>query len=367
MQPDARPSSDRLIAFVLPDLRAGGVERLTIDLIGEFLARGFRVDLVLLEQKGEFLTQVPPGTRVVSLGAKRFRNAVLPLRRYFREERPDAACGAMWSLTVVTILAAAGLARAPRVVVSDHNPLLRQHGARSLRRLELSLSLLATYRFADGIVAVSDDVAGEVAQLAGLGRSRVTIIHNPVPRPACSAQAGAAWEGAKGKRILTVGRLKTQKNHALLIDAFAKLAGERDATLAIVGDGALAPELAALIRERGLENRVLLPGFTPTPGDWYEGADLFVLSSDYEGFGNVLVEAMHFGLPVISTDCPGGPREILIGGKWGRLVPPGDRDALVQAMAATLDEPVDAAKQRKRAADFTVERAADAYQALMVG
>lgn len=343
------------------------MERLTIDLIGEYLARGFRVDLVLLERRGELLAQLPPGARLIALDVARFRNAIRPLRRYFHAERPDAVCAAMWSLTVATILAAAGLDPRPRVLVSDHNPLVRQYGARALKRLELFLSLVATYRFADGIVAVSDDVAGEVARLAGIARARVTVIHNPVPRPALSARAGAAWAGAKGKRILAIGRLKAQKNHALLVEAFALVAAGREATLAIVGEGDLRAALEAQVRERGLDGRVLLPGFSATPGDWYQGADLFALSSDYEGFGNVLVEALHFGLPVVATDCPGGPREILGAGRWGRLVAPGDRDALARAIGLALDEAVDAAEQCRRAADFGIERAADAYQSLMFG
>jgi glycosyltransferase involved in cell wall biosynthesis len=241
-----------------------------------------------------------------------------------------------------------------------------EYGGRSLKRFGFYLAIYATHRFADGIVAVSDGVAEEVAKLAGIRRERVTTIHNPVQPPLHSPQGNtSAWDRAKGKRILSVGRLKTQKNHRLLIEAFHKLQSQRDATLAIVGEGSQRPVLEAQIRNLGLQDRIILPGFSATPGDWYEGADLFVLSSDFEGFGNVLVEALHCGLPIVSTDCPSGPREILGNGKWGRLVPTNDSDALAQAMASELDEPVDEAEQRHRAADFDLVHAADAYETLL--
>jgi glycosyltransferase involved in cell wall biosynthesis len=366
MQPDVRSSPAKLIAFILPDLRAGGVERMTIALIEEFLHRGYRVDLVLGVKQGELLELVPDEVRVFSLDEKRLRRMIAPLRRYLKLERPDALCAAIWALTSVAILAKIGLGPGTRVVVSEHNPLTRQYGARRLMRLKLSLAIFATHRFADGIVAVSDEVGNEVAKLAGIPRTKITTIYNPVRPPPLSPQGQkSAWSGAEGKRILSVGHLKAQKNHLLLIKAFARLLAERDATLAIVGEGDLRPALEELVGRLGLGDRVLLPGFSATPGDWYEGADLFVLSSDFEGFGNVLVEALHCGLPIVSTDCPGGPHEILAGGKWGRLISPNDPDMLAQAMVSALDEPVNASDQRNRAADFSIGRAADGYETLL--
>ncbi|MFN3591959.1 MAG: glycosyltransferase, partial [Thermaurantiacus sp.] len=165
-------------------------------------------------------------------------------------------------------------------------------------------------------------------------------------------------------RILTAGRMKPQKNHALLIRAFARLELP-SARLAILGDGRSEAATRALVAEMDLQTRVLMPGFVADPGPWLRSADLFVLSSDYEGFGNVLVEALAAGLPIVSTDCPFGPAEILEHGCYGRLVPVGDEGALAAAMADALAEDHDRAALRRRAADFAPDVAARRYASLL--
>lgn len=355
------------IAFLLPDLRGGGTERLTVDLACGFRQRGFEVDLVLLSKQGEFLDQAPAGSRIIDLSAPRLRHALLPLRRYVVAERPAALVAAMWPLTSIAVLATAGLRKSPRILVSDHCPLTKQYADRPGH---LKWSIRATYPFADAVIGVSRGIADEIAGLAGLAASQVAAIANPVPPPPRgTVDPDSLWRGCTGKRLLTMGHLKSEKNQLLLIEAFARMGGQGDAMLAIVGEGAMRPALADRAAALGIAERVLLPGFTATPGDWYAGADLFVLSSDFEGFGNVLIEAMHHGLTVVSTDCPYGPREILMPDRnaqipWGQLSPPGDADALAAAMANALAAPADPARQRARASEFSLERAVSAYASL---
>lgn len=348
-------------AFILPNLAAGGTERVTLDLIAGFRKRGARIDLVLMEKWGEFLPLVPEGVRVIELGAPRLRQAVAPLRRYFRSERPDAALAAMWPLTTAAIVAAAGLRPRPKIVVADHAPLLDQYAGSAATIAGLRLSTRLSYRFADAIVAASDGLAAELAELSGVPRARVTTIYNPIPEPASSTAATSPWPQACGKRILTAGRLKPVKRFELVIEAFAPLAREVDATLVILGEGAERAALEAQVARLGLQERVLLPGYTATPGDWYRDTDLFVLASDYEGLGNVMVEAMHFGASVVATDCPYGPREVLEGGRWGQLVPCGDAPALTAAMRAALSRPADPVGQQARARQFGAGPAIEAY------
>lgn len=358
----------RRIAFLLPDMADGGTERLTIDLMAGALARGFAVDLVLMRRSGAFLALVPPQVRIIDLHAPRILAALLPLRRYLADHRPDGLIAMMWPLTTIAVLAVRMLRPPlrPRLIVADHCSLIRQYADRRRTLAAIRLTMMLTYRFADGVVAVSDGLADEIAALARLDRSRISRIYNPVGPPLRSAADPAAlWPAGSARRVLAVGSFKAQKNHALLVEAFAMIARQRPAVLAIVGKGPLAPQLSAQIAAAGLTDAVRLPGFTPTPGDWYAGADLFVLSSDYEGFGNVLVEALHAGLPVVSTDCPCGPCEVLGGGEWGELVTPGNAAALAQAMGKALDAPVDRAAQQARAAKFSVDRAVDAYCALL--
>lgn len=353
------------IALVLPDLRGGGAERLTIDLARGFLERGARVDLVLLSAEGAFLDMVPDGARIVELGVERLRHAVLPLRRYMQTERPSAVLAAMWPLTSITILAGLGIANRPVIALADHCPLSQQFTGSWLQETMLRTSVRATYPMADAVIGVSAGLSDEIAGLAGIARRRVTTIYNPIPFPLRSKKRNTAdWGSLAGKRILSVGSFKDAKNFPLLLRAFAPLAEQEKAVLAIVGTGPNHDALRHQAEQLGLGDRLMLPGFSATPGDWYETADMFVLPSNYEGFGNVLVEAMHCGLPVVSTDCPYGPAEILGRGRWGTLVPLNDEKALNAALAADPQQH-DAAAVRKRAAEFSVERAVTAYWSIL--
>lgn len=353
------------IAFLIPHLGGGGAERLTVDLVNGFAARGARVDLVLMEQSGVFLPMLSPDVRIFELGAKRLRNVPLRLRRYLKAEQPDALLASMWPLTTVAMAATIGLAKRPRMVLADHCALLEQYADDRVTIASLHGSIRASYGFADAVVGVSHGVAGELARLGGLDQAKVTTIYNPIPPPLRSGTI-VDWGDDPGKRILGVGSFKQQKNFPLLLRAFARIAPEQHCTLAIAGDGQERPALEAMIAELGLQDRVLLPGFTATPGDWYASADLFVLSSEYEGFALVLGEAMHCGLPIVATDCPYGPDEILGNGRWGQLVPRGDAAAMAEAMRSALATPANQAAQRTRAEEFSVERAVDAYWQVLV-
>src|SRR5690606_26732556 len=136
--------------------------------------------------------------------------------------------------------------------------------------------------------------------------------------------------------------------------------------LCILGEGEERPRLQALVDALGLDGRLLLPGYQSDPAPWYAHADLFVLSSDHEGFGNVIVEALEQGVPVVSTDCPSGPREILEGGKYGTLVPVGDAAALASAIDDALSREHNHDALKRRAQDFSVDKAADAYLDLLL-
>jgi glycosyltransferase involved in cell wall biosynthesis len=325
---------------------------------------------VFVREPHDLRDVVPTGARVFEFGAPRLRDFVAPFAKYLSTEKRDALHIGVWPLTALGILAHR-LARSPaRIVVSDHNMLSIQYaGAGFLQRLFLRSSIATTYRLADARVAVSGGVADDIASLSGIPRDRFTVIHNAIalpsaPKPDPSA-AEAAWGGWTGRRIITVGTLKAQKNHALLIGAFNRLLQGTDARLMIVGSGPLEETTKAIIAEQSLDGKVLMPGYVTDLIPFYQSADLFVLSSDYEGFGNVIVEALACGLPVVSTDCPSGPAEILEDGRWGRLVPVGDVNALAEAMAEALAAKHDREALKRRAADFLPDILAEKYLALM--
>lgn len=361
----------RLIALVLPELLPlGGAERINLSIAADQLSRGHRVDLVLTGETKDVSEVVPTGARVIKLGAARLRDAVLPLARYLRTERPDAVLSSMWPVTTISVISKYLSRTSSRIVVSDHNPLSIQYANWGyLQNLALWASIRLTYGLADARVVVSEGVARDISQLSGLPASSFTVVYNPIKLPEASDHdrtiAESAWKGWTGKRILSVGRLKSQKNHQLLLRAFARLSGTDDARLMILGVGELKSETERLVRELGLEQKVLLPGHFLSPGAFYERADLFVLSSDYEGFGNVIVEALMFGLPVVSTDCPYGPREILEGGRYGVLVPVGDEVALASAMSKALKSQNNSERQKQRAIQISGSESLDQYERLM--
>jgi glycosyltransferase involved in cell wall biosynthesis len=359
------------LAFLLPDMRGGGAERVALRLIEDFVAAGHEVQLVLMEARGELMPLLPPAVRVFDLQAKRIRNVLVPLRRYLREQQPDAIQVSMWPLTVMGVLAHRLSGSRARVVLSEHITLSKQYaylGAVGL--LQLRQSIRFFYPLADARIAVSRQAADDLARVSGIARESIDVVYNPVGAPPAGAQAGpdvdALWGGAAA-RIITVGSLKDQKNHALLIRSFARLVRTRPARLMILGEGELRGKLEALARDEGVAEHVVMPGFFADPWPFYLSANLFALSSDYEGYPLVLIEAMRAGLPIVSTDCESGPDEILAGGSFGALVPCGDADAFAGAMARMLDDPTGAHLLRERAEVLSGQDTSDRYLELMTG
>jgi glycosyltransferase involved in cell wall biosynthesis len=228
------------------------------------------------------------------------------------------------------------------------------------------------YRWADAITACSDGVADDLAATSGLPRDLITTIYNPVVNPAllekAEEQPDHPWL-AQGEPpvILGVGRLRPQKDFETLIRAFAALRRRRPARLLILGTGPEQERLESLVRELDLQRDVELAGFRQNATAYMSRAALFALSSAWEGLPTVIIEALACGCPVVSTDCVSGPSEILEGGRYGRLAPVGDAPALAEAMERTLAEPPSAELLRQRSWDFSNERAARRYLALLLG
>ncbi|MFC7053413.1 glycosyltransferase [Hansschlegelia quercus] len=395
------PRPQTRLALFIRSLKAGGAERSTVNLAGALAKRGYAVDLVLGRAEGPFLADVPSAVRVVDLAARsalpvlavapwrpgdfialvpvlldnppRTLGAIPALARYLRRERPAAMLSALDHGNVAAVIARDLAGVGTRLTLSQRNHLTSDLAAAHEPRVtKLAPLIRRFYPRADAIVAVSDGVADDLAAVAEIPRERIRAIYNAVATPELYAQAAAPldhpWfvEGAKPV-ILSVGKLKPQKDYPTLIRAFALLRRERDARLVILGDGPDREALAALAAELGVAEDLDMPGFAPNPFAYMARADLFVLSSAFEGLPGVLIQALACGCPVVSTDCPSGPREILEGGVYGPLTPVGDAAALKEAMAATLASPPDREALRQRGAWFSPERAADAYLDVMLG
>lgn len=358
------------ISILLPDLRGGGAERVNLDLAHEFARQGHAVEFVLMRAEGEFLAEVRAAFPVTDLATPRARQVLPALARHLRRHRPDALLSAMWPLTVLAPLARRLSRQHCRVLVSEHGILSAQYESWGrMHNIALRASMALGYRLADARVGVSQGVVDDIARLSSLPRSAFEAVHNPVapraqPDAAALETAGALWGVRPGQRIVTVGSFKAVKNHPLLLRAFAQMAGQ-ETRLMFLGNGELESDLRALASDLGIGERVIFAGFRPDPTPFYMTADLFVLSSNHEGFGNVIVEALACGTPVVSTDCPSGPAEILVNGRYGTLVPVGDPGALAQAMEAALSTPTNKTMLKKRAADFAPEIAARKYLELL--
>lgn len=363
-------SSKHRIAFFLPSLDGGGAERVMVTVANGFAARGHKVDLVLAQVEGSYLKDVSKCVRVVGLNTSRVITSLPGLIRYLRRERPAALLSAMGHTNVVA-LAARMLARvSTRIVVSEHaNYSTSRANANTWRSRVMIHFLRIAYPRANGIVAVSSGVADDLAAAVRIPRSTIKVIYNPVVsdslRLLAQQKAEHPWLSSGHQPVvLGVGRLSAQKDFPTLIKAFARLCKIKESRLIILGEGSLRSEIEALIHKLGLDNLVALPGFVVNPFAYMRASDVLVLSSAWEGFGNVLAEAMGCGTAVISTDCPSGPAEILEDGKWGRLVPVGDVDALTNAMAAALDDP-EPPNVEIRAADFNIYQALEGYSEIL--
>jgi len=357
-----------LVSFVIPDLGLGGAEIVAMTLGKEFLKRGYRVDFLTFIRISGLMQPVPEGARHEFINCAQIRNLPLHLIPYLRRERPIAVIASMWPITSACVVARWLAGSSARVVTWDHTTLSVQYASwGALHRALLRTSIALTYRRAHACVAVSQGAAEDLAALSGIPKDRIHVVYNPIqiPTGGDDGSAEAAWRGWKGPRILTVGRLKSVKNHFLLIRAFKKLLATCDGRLMILGDGGCGPSLRDFAEAEGVGEKVIMPGETANPAPYYRSSDLFVLSSDREGFGNVIVEAMCCGLPVVSTNCKYGPSEILENGRWGRLVPVGDADALAKAMEEALSAEHDRDALKRRAAEFEPERIADQFERLL--
>lgn len=366
-----KPAATRqsLVIF-LPDLSGGGAERLHIHLASALAAQGYDVTFLLHRRVGVLLDLLPPHIRLVTLNCRRSLAALMPLVRFLRRERPDFFIANLGHNNIVALWAAA-LARVPaRMIVTEHNSLSRDCAERSKADWRYKILPLLYRLFlcrANGIVAVSSGVANDLTATAGIPRHRITVIENPVidgdfDRRMAEPAAHPWLAAGEPPFFLGAGRLIAAKDFTTLIAAFAITARRSDARLILLGEGPMHDALAAQARKAGIEDRVSMPGYQLNPLPFMRAAAALVLSSRHEGFGNVLVEALGCGTQIVSTDCPFGPSEILAEGKFGRMVPSGDPQAMAEAMLAVLEQPAfDRAMLRERARAFSVARAAAQY------
>jgi glycosyltransferase involved in cell wall biosynthesis len=368
------PLKNTSVSVFVHSLQDHGAARVALNLAQELVKRDLEVDLVMTIAAGAFLEKVPSEVRVIDLGAtKKPQNLskMLALCHYLRREKPtflisvgDNSNTAGWARNLARVKT--------RVVAGVHNHLSiylpNEH--RAISKNILPYLLRWSFLQADRIVAVSRGVAEDLSHIAGLPLEDIQVIYNPIVTFDLHKKAKETLDHpwfAPGEPpvILGAGRLVKQKDFPTLIRAFSLLRQNRFARLMIIGEGGERSRLETIVRELNLENDVALPGFVENPYAYMDRAAVFVLSSAWEGFGNVIAEALATGTSVVSTDCPSGPAEILEGGKYGKLVPVGDVNSLAEAILATLQNPIDFELLQQRAQVYTVAGVVNQYLDLM--
>jgi glycosyltransferase involved in cell wall biosynthesis len=365
---DNHDSEIRLACF-LPSLEGGGAERVVVNLLRGLVERQVQAQLILASAHGSYLDQVPSQVEVVDLGVRHIRQAIWPLRRLLKEQTPEVLISHLSHANLAAVLAMRPLEIPTRLLLVEHLTMSAYKGTTVKDRMIQPLARWL-FKHADAVAAVSRGAARDLEEQLRMPSDSVHVLYNPVVDDSLEQKRQESlsdpWLDASDQPLVVgMGRLTEQKDFGTLIRAFAQIANPSSCRLVILGEGEERAELEELVRQLGLEERVLLPGFVKNPYAWLNQADLFVLSSRWEALPTVLIEALACGVKVVATDCPSGPAEILQDGRWGSLVPMQDEQALAVAMEQALSEQGDSGLLRQRAADFSVESAVDQYLALI--
>jgi glycosyltransferase involved in cell wall biosynthesis len=368
----------RKLLFVTPTLAFGGAERVLLTLVEAMDRTAYEPVLAALSKAGSYDTDIPDWLRVHDLERKTrlsFPNLVLRLANVLRTERPDIAIAFTGLANFVLLLAHRMARTVTRIIITEHiNPTQMYSSSEEPLGAVKRKMIRWLYPSADQIIAVSRGVRDDLVGNFGLARSKITVIYDPVDlsrvRNLGAEPVEHPWFRSVRPLIVSAGRMTKQKDFPNLIRAFAQARRSFPARLVLVGDGPERDRLRGLVRELGIAGDTAFVGYQANPYKYMAKAAMFVLSSRFEGFGLVLVEAMALGVPVVSTRCPSGPDEILRHGADGLLVPVGDHGRLASAMTSLLLRPElrrwfgDCG--RARAQEFSAERIAGRYCDCMV-
>lgn len=360
------------LAFYIPSLGVGGAERVVVNLSNEFSNRGHSVDLVTSNKDGKLRDEVSKEVDLIqhspihvpaysSLGSVPF------LSRYLKRNEPDWLYSAMNHANIPAIISTHISDSDTKIMISEHNTPSRLINHSYGNKIIYSMARYL-YPHSDCIVTVSDGVKRDLVNEVDISPDKLKTVYNPIVTPSLIQKSFESVEHPWFKSddinvILGMGRLHPQKRFSDLIRAFSQM-NSHDSRLVIIGEGQEREKLEQHVNELNIDDRVHFLGYVENPYKYLCNASVFALSSAWEGFGNVLVEALACGCPVVSTNCPNGPIEILADGEYGTLVPVGDIETLSSAIERTIKEEVNQTALRGRADDFHVDEIADQYELL---
>lgn len=328
------------ILIYLPNLQGGGAEKVYTNLANYWTSKNIEVIFMLNKKTGPFINQLNKKIRIIDLNINRIRKSFFAIPPVLREEKPDIFLSAMWPLTSITILIKKIFFLKTKLIVSDHVNLTESIQKETNFNYTLfKYIVMFTYKFSDGIICVSKGVKKNIIEISRVDSEKIHVIYNPLILEDNSKILNKQKIRTKLNKIrfLSVGTLKVQKNHAMLIEAFSMISKRYNVELMILGDGPEKNNLKNLIIKNNQINRIFIKDFDIDVKKYYLQSSCFILSSNWEGFGNVIVEALHYGLKIISTNCKYGPSEILENGKYGSLIEVGDVKSLYREMLKFIE------------------------------
>lgn len=362
------------VCFFIGTISLGGIGKLSVYLMEEFVKQGIEVDLFLMKGGGEYQSQVPKEVNIFVESGSSIRR-IFKFIQYLYRERPTISISSRQRQDIVNIFGCWLTFGRTKPVVSIHTNVSAENKHQTNTnntRFHVTFLSRILYRIPKKLIAVSSGVGDDFSLRTGIPRENIKVIYNPVYKPYNKSVESEIDTHPKiqqlvnegRKFVISVGRLTAAKDFDNLINAYNIVRKNREEALVILGDGPLKEELNAKIIHLGLENDVFLLGFVSNPQYYIRKSSLFVMSSRWEGFGIVIVEALATGTPVVATDCPSGPSEILENGKYGKLVPVADPEALASEIVKNLEMPCHSSDNLiKRAEDFSTHKIANEYLA----
>ena len=330
------------IAFLIPNLKCGGAERVFVNLINEIsMSDEYTVDLLLMKYEGEYTNDINGNVNIYDFNKKSMRNTVLNLRSYIRKNKPDIFLSALTHVNLIACMLKLLTRSEMKLFCTEHTVVSNAFTTNKGIKADLmKIAIKILYRLPDGIIAVSESIRTDLAKKFAVDKSKISKIYNPIISnqliEIANERIDHKWfNGDYGKIMLSVGRLNKAKDYSTLLKAFQIVNNKIRSKLVILGSGDELESLLTLSEDLGITNEVAFLGYVENPYKYMKKADIFVLSSKYEGFGNVIVEAMAFNKKIVSTRT-GGPVEILENGKHGTIVPIGDYRKLADAIINDL-------------------------------
>lgn len=358
------------IAIVLGSLRTGGAERAALHLANEFAQRGLRTDLVLVNAEGEFLSLVHPAVRLVDLHSDRTRFAAPALRQYLEKNTPQVLLVLQTHVQILVLRTLRKMRKDIPVILNEHSTFSKNIKGFSVKNFVQRALAAASFRRAAAVITVSQGTAKDFSGNFPSLKKRIHVINNPVLTKEFEVRTKEPCEhpffrDSSIPVVVSAGRLVASKDYRTLLEAVSLVRKEKRVRLIVLGEGEERSKLLQYAERLDMKDDFSLPGYVSNPLAYMSAAALFAMSSTHEGLPFVLVEALACGCPIVSTDCPSGPSEILLEGKLGLLVPLKDPERMAAALLASLAAPGDAGLRISRAREFTVEKSASAYLDVM--